>query len=112
MGGAMRFSGPLVLTLAAALGHPGALQGHGRPAGPAAETGLGPAAPVAAVADSPAVNPKLAAGLGLSVYPSKGQNQDQQAKDEQECYKWAGEQTGIDPNVQVNADSVGKAASQ
>src|SRR4051812_18604769 len=111
MGGAMRFSGPLVLTLAA-LAHAGAVHGHGRAAGLPAETDPVPAAPVAAVADSPAVNPTLAAGLGLSVYPSKGQPQDQQVKDDQECYKWAGEQTGIDPTVQMNADSAGKAAGQ
>jgi hypothetical protein len=33
----------------------------------------------------------------LYVFPSKGQTQKQQKKDEFECYKWAMEQTGIDP---------------
>lgn len=33
----------------------------------------------------------------LYVYPSKGQNQQQQKQDEFECYKWAVEQSGIDP---------------
>lgn len=33
----------------------------------------------------------------LFVYPSKGQSQQQQKKDEYECYVWAMQQTGIDP---------------
>lgn len=33
----------------------------------------------------------------LYVFPSKGQNQAQQKKDEYECYNWAVQQTGIDP---------------
>jgi len=31
------------------------------------------------------------------VFPSKGQNQQKQKEDEFECYKWAVEQSGIDP---------------
>ncbi len=34
---------------------------------------------------------------GLFVYPAKGQSQQQQKKDEYECYVWAMEQSGIDP---------------
>jgi hypothetical protein len=34
---------------------------------------------------------------GLFVYPAKGQSQQQQKKDEYECYVWAIEQSGIDP---------------
>lgn len=34
---------------------------------------------------------------GLYVYPSKGQTKQQQKQDEFECYKWAVEQSGIDP---------------
>ncbi len=34
---------------------------------------------------------------GLYVYPAKGQSQQQQKKDEYECYVWAIEQSGIDP---------------
>lgn len=34
---------------------------------------------------------------GLYVFPSKGQSQNQQKQDEFECYKWAVEQSGIDP---------------
>jgi hypothetical protein len=33
----------------------------------------------------------------LYVYPTKGQSKNQQKKDEFECYKWAVEQSGIDP---------------
>jgi hypothetical protein len=33
----------------------------------------------------------------LYVYPSKGQSHQQQKQDEYECYKWAVEQSGIDP---------------
>lgn len=34
---------------------------------------------------------------GLIVFPSKDQSKQQQKEDEFECYKWAMEQTGIDP---------------
>jgi hypothetical protein len=36
-------------------------------------------------------------GLKLYVYPAKGQSQQQQKIDEFECYKWAMQQSGIDP---------------
>jgi hypothetical protein len=52
-----------------------------------------------------------AADLGLFIYPAKNQTKDQQAKDEQECYAWAGEQSKIDPAApQANAESAAKAA--
>jgi hypothetical protein len=35
--------------------------------------------------------------LGLFVFPTNEQSQQQQKADEFECYKWAMEQTGIDP---------------
>ena len=35
--------------------------------------------------------------MQLFIYPSKGQTKQQQKKDEFECYKWAVEQSGIDP---------------
>jgi hypothetical protein len=40
---------------------------------------------------------QISAKLGLYVFPSKGQNNQQQKIDEFECYKWAMEQSGIDP---------------
>ena len=40
---------------------------------------------------------QISQGLKLLVYPSKGQSKQQQKEDEFECYKWAVEQSGIDP---------------
>lgn len=40
---------------------------------------------------------QISQGLNLFVYPSKGQSKQQQKVDEFECYKWAVEQSGIDP---------------
>jgi len=40
---------------------------------------------------------QMSQGLKLYVYPAKGQSQQQQKEDEFECYKWAIEQSGIDP---------------
>lgn len=40
---------------------------------------------------------QISQSLKLFVYPSKGQSQDKQKADEFECYKWAMEQSGIDP---------------
>ena len=45
-------------------------------------------------AGGPTVSP---ASLGLFVYPAKGQAPGQQQKDEGECYRWAQQQSGIDP---------------
>ena len=39
----------------------------------------------------------LSSSLGVVTYPSKGQSDQQQNKDEGECYAWAKKQTGIDP---------------
>ena len=50
------------------------------------------AAPVAAPASQP-----ISQGLGVMVYPAKGQASSKQAVDENECYNWAKGQTGIDP---------------
>ena len=51
-------------------------------------------------------------GMGLSslqaelfIFPQKGQSPDQQELDEFSCYKWAKQQTGIDPNQQTAATS-------
>src|SRR6187549_1624375 len=40
---------------------------------------------------------QISTGLKLYVYPAKGQSRQQQKVDEFECYKWAMEQSGIDP---------------
>jgi hypothetical protein len=39
----------------------------------------------------------LSQSLGVFVYPGQGQTPEQQQADENECYGWAGETTGIDP---------------
>jgi outer membrane lipoprotein SlyB len=51
---------------------------------------------------------QISASLGLFVFPSKGQTNQQQKTDEYECYKWATQQSGIDPMnpPQVKPDSV------
>lgn len=48
--------------------------------------------------------------LGVYVFPAKEQKPDQQAKDEQACYSWAVQQSGVDPlNMQATKpDSVAK----
>jgi outer membrane lipoprotein SlyB len=52
-----------------------------------------------------------ASDLGLFVYPAKEQTKEQQAKDEQECYAWANEQSTIDPTAsKANSDSAAKVA--
>ncbi|WP_232826663.1 glycine zipper family protein [Cognataquiflexum aquatile] len=40
---------------------------------------------------------QISQGLGLFIYPSKGQSQNKQKQDEYECYQWAMEQSGVDP---------------
>jgi hypothetical protein len=40
---------------------------------------------------------QISNALKLVVFPAKGQSQKKQKKDEFECYKWAMEQSGIDP---------------
>ena len=53
-----------------------------------------------------------ASALGLFAFPGKGQTKEQQLADEQECYTWAKDQTGIDPAaVKANPDSAAKAAA-
>ncbi len=52
--------------------------------------------------ETPAAKPasmtaSLNKSLGLYVFPAKEQKPEQQAKDEQACYSWAVEQSGIDP---------------
>lgn len=39
----------------------------------------------------------LGSSLGLYVFPSKNQSQTKQDSDETACFKWAKEQTGVDP---------------
>jgi hypothetical protein len=75
-----------------------------------------PAAPPAAQpapssAAQPAAQPGPSASLGLYVFPAKSQTPEQQSQDEQACYGWAKNQSGIDPAaVKANPDSAAKAA--
>ena len=54
--------------------------------------------PLPAQSQQPAGGSKsLASSLGVFVYRAKNQTPDQQASDENSCYGWAKQQTGIDP---------------
>ena len=59
-------------------------------------------------ATTTAATPKPAA-LGLAVYPGSGQDAAQQAKDENECYAWAQQQTGINPTAPPTTAPVAEA---
>ena len=54
----------------------------------------------------------LASGFGLYVFPSNDQNKEQQDADEMACYRWAKEQSGVDPMnpPEVQAAQVDKSA--
>jgi len=56
-------------------------------------------------------NSNISSGLGLYVFPSNNQDKAQQDADETACYKWAKEQTGVDPinPPQVEAAQVDKS---
>jgi hypothetical protein len=47
-----------------------------------------------------------AQGSSLSVYPSNGQTQEQQAKDKYECSQWAASQTGFNPGMAAPTTSM------
>ncbi len=57
-------------------------------------------------------NTSIASGLGLYVFPTKDQDAATQDADEAACYKWAKEQTGVDPinPPQVQAEQVDRSA--
>lgn len=52
---------------------------------------------------------QISSGLKLYVFPAKGQSKQKQKEDEFECYKWAMEQSGIDP---LNLPKVEAAPAQ
>ena len=52
---------------------------------------------------------QISSGLKLYVFPAKNQSKQQQKADEFECYKWAVEQSGIDP---LNLPKVQAAPAQ
>ena len=58
-----------------------------------------------------AAPPSPAQALGMIVFPAQNQTKEQQLGDEQACYAWAIENTGIDPaKVKANPDSAARAA--
>ena len=60
----------------------------------------------------PPPKPLTVTDLGLFVYPAKGQSKDLQAKDEEACYQWAQQQTGISLAAGApNTEAAGKAAA-
>jgi uncharacterized protein YcfJ len=48
----------------------------------------------------------------IIAYPAKGQSQEQQTKDEEECRQWATEKTGVDPMQLANAATSQTAPQQ
>ena len=58
-----------------------------------------PQAAPAAQPAAPSQPPPKPATLGLFVYPGSGQDAAKQGQDENECYGWARQQTGIDPTA-------------
>ena len=64
-----------------------------------------------AQADTVKNTPGLAKGLGIYVFPSSNQDQKTQDVDEMACYRWAVEQTGVDPlnPVEVEPGQVNRA---
>ncbi len=47
---------------------------------------------------------------GLYVYPQKGQSKDQQDRDEYECYRWAKQNSGVDPSAPSAGPDRGRRA--
>jgi len=103
----MRISSITVLALTTGL----ASQMAAQETSTAAKQPAAPAPAAAQPAAAPAAQPGPSASLGLYVFPAKDQTPDQQKQDEQACYAWAQQQSGIDPStVKANPDSAKKAA--
>lgn len=62
-------------------------------------TGLVLLIPAIGLAQTPATetHASFAKSLGIYVFPAKSQDQATQDKDDADCYKWAVEQSGVDP---------------
>ena len=62
-------------------------------------------------AQTPAKSTSISSGLGLYVFPTKKQDAATQDTDEAACYKWAQQQTGVDPMnpTKVQAAQVDKS---
>jgi YMGG-like Gly-zipper len=75
-----------------------------RAAGAVLATSVLATIPIHAQTPAPAAKPL--------VYPSKGQNPQQQEKDTNECYAWSTKQTGYDPVVALQEQQAAAAKSQ
>ncbi len=49
------------------------------------------------IAQESSLGDQVTKKVGLYIFPAKGQSQEQQETDETECYKWAVQQSGVDP---------------
>jgi hypothetical protein len=67
--------------------------------------GLGHSQLAANQAQSTSSQKSPAAALGVYAYPKNNQNKEQQGKDEGKCYKWAKDETGIDPTAPIQASA-------
>ena len=96
------FSGIAVFLAAGSL----AAQEPTPPAAPAADGSCPPRYTCASM-------PSRATQMGLYVFPTAGQTKGVQLSEEQQCYDWAQQQSGIDPTkVTANTDSAAKAAGK
>ena len=71
-----------------------------------------PTATHQAAASAPPAGPMKAVSLGLVPYPAKKQPAHQQSKDDQECYDWSKQSTGIDPTQPVAVQQSAEAQPQ
>jgi hypothetical protein len=69
-----------------------------------------PTQQAAAEPTAPPSGPLKSASLGLVPYPAKQQSPVQQSKDDQECFDWSKQSTGIDPAQKVAVEQ--SAAAQ
>jgi hypothetical protein len=64
------------------------------------------------MASGAAVAQSLSTSLGLYVYPGEGQSIEQLAIDENECYQWAQQTSGVDPNNPMAGVQIDTAEQQ
>jgi hypothetical protein len=71
-----------------------------------------PTQQVASAESAAPSGPLKSASLGLVPYPAKQQSPAQQSKDDQECFDWSKQSTGIDPTQKVAAEQSAAAQPQ
>ena len=72
------------------------------PAQPAPAAAPPAAAPAAAAPAGAPAQDAVASMLKVYVFPANNQTPDQQAKDSNDCYAWAKQQSGVDPAAPAN----------